>query len=84
MNSILIAAKADTVRAAGYFEPENQEVVPSPCVSICRMDKTVGLCEGCWRTIPEIRAWSGADNTERRRIWAVALARSRGEALPAQ
>ncbi|MWL85951.1 DUF1289 domain-containing protein [Cupriavidus sp. SW-Y-13] len=45
--------------------------VPSPCRSICKMDRTSGYCEGCLRTIEEIAGWSKADDVERRRIWAL-------------
>jgi predicted Fe-S protein YdhL (DUF1289 family) len=31
--------------------------VPSPCVSICQMEESTGLCLGCRRTIDEIRDW---------------------------
>lgn len=36
--------------------------VASPCVSVCRMDQRTGWCEGCWRTIDEIAAWSRLDD----------------------
>ncbi|MEX8520155.1 MAG: DUF1289 domain-containing protein [Leptothrix sp. (in: b-proteobacteria)] len=32
--------------------------VPSPCINICRMSESTGLCLGCWRSIDEISAWS--------------------------
>jgi predicted Fe-S protein YdhL (DUF1289 family) len=38
-------------------------------------------CEGCFRTLDDIRAWSQAGNGERRAIWAAALRRA-GLALP--
>jgi prolyl-tRNA editing enzyme YbaK/EbsC (Cys-tRNA(Pro) deacylase)/predicted Fe-S protein YdhL (DUF1289 family) len=44
--------------------------LPSPCVSICRMDTGSGLCEGCFRTIDEIRVWSSSDDTAKRQMWA--------------
>ena len=31
--------------------------MPSPCISVCRMDAVSGLCEGCFRTLDEIAAW---------------------------
>ena len=48
-------------------------VVPSPCTSICRMSSDTGLCEGCFRTLEEIVAWSrvgdeGEDG--KRSIWS--------------
>ena len=43
--------------------------VPSPCVSICRMDEATGWCVGCQRTLDEIAAWSLFDDDERRQVW---------------
>ena len=43
--------------------------VPSPCTSVCRMGELTGLCEGCYRTLDEIRQWSGADDQAKRMIW---------------
>jgi predicted Fe-S protein YdhL (DUF1289 family) len=51
---------------------EQNEVVapvPSPCISVCRMDKTSGWCEGCLRTIDEIRGWSSYDDAAKRAVW---------------
>ena len=44
--------------------------VPSPCVSVCRMDAATALCQGCLRTIDEIAAWSRLDDAGRREIWS--------------
>ncbi|HPT50367.1 MAG TPA: DUF1289 domain-containing protein [Accumulibacter sp.] len=44
------------------------EAVASPCINICRMDAHSGLCGGCFRTLAEIAAWSGATNDRRLRI----------------
>ena len=30
---------------------------PSPCIAVCRLDDATGFCEGCYRTIDEIRDW---------------------------
>lgn len=51
--------------------------VPSPCVSVCRMDPSTGWCEGCRRTIDEIAAWSTLDDAARRAVWARLLERRR-------
>lgn len=37
----------------------------SPCVGICRMDAATGYCLGCGRTIGEIGAWGGMNDTQR-------------------
>ena len=55
--------------------------VPSPCVSVCRMDAASGWCEGCLRTIDEIAAWSVLDDEEKRAVWQ--LLPHRREALAA-
>jgi len=53
--------------------------VPSPCVSVCRMDARTGLCEGCYRTIDEIARWSALSDAERRAVWrAIAARRAAG------
>jgi predicted Fe-S protein YdhL (DUF1289 family) len=43
--------------------------VPSPCVSICKIDEATGLCTGCLRTLDEIAGWSVLDDDERRAVW---------------
>jgi prolyl-tRNA editing enzyme YbaK/EbsC (Cys-tRNA(Pro) deacylase)/predicted Fe-S protein YdhL (DUF1289 family) len=58
----LIAARA---RLAGVTVNN----VPSPCISVCRMDPVTQLCEGCFRTIDEIGQWSGASDAAKRALW---------------
>lgn len=79
--SELIAARAGEISARGQFGLNSQEPVPSPCVSVCRMTADRSHCEGCFRTIDEIRAWSQADGAARRAIWTAALQRA-GVGLP--
>jgi predicted Fe-S protein YdhL (DUF1289 family) len=43
--------------------------VPSPCISICRMDAATGFCEGCFRTLDEIADWAMMRDGERRKVW---------------
>ncbi|MGB9109315.1 MAG: DUF1289 domain-containing protein [Telluria sp.] len=52
------------------MKPEQQTPVPSPCINVCRMITTTGLCEGCMRTIDEIVAWGAASDDAKRAIWA--------------
>lgn len=57
--------------------------VPSPCINVCRMDATSGLCEGCLRTIDEIAGWAAAPDDKKRLILAaVAQRRARIDAVP--
>ena len=44
--------------------------VPSPCVQICTMDETSGLCRGCARTLGEIAHWSALDDEAKREVLA--------------
>ena len=76
VTSDLIAARAYQARAEGQFDPDFADALPSPCVSVCRMTPDRSHCQGCFRTIEEIRAWSGAGNGQRRAIWAALLARA--------
>ena len=46
-----------------------QRDVPSPCISVCRMDADNGSCEGCLRTLDEIAGWSRMDDIEKRITW---------------
>jgi uncharacterized protein len=65
MNSYrkLLAARARTVRGC------SADGVPSPCLSVCRMDGASGLCEGCFRTLEEIAAWSRMADADKRAVW---------------
>lgn len=58
-----------------------QAEVPSPCISICRMSASSGLCEGCFRTGDEIAGWSSAGNDGKRALWS--LIEQRMDALQA-
>ena len=57
----LVAARAVKTRDTG-------EIV-SPCISICRMSDSSGLCEGCFRTRDEIASWGNARDAAKRSIW---------------
>lgn len=50
--------------------------VPSPCISVCRMDAATGLCEGCFRTLEEIAEWGMASDAEKRAMWATLVERA--------
>ena len=50
--------------------------VPSPCISICRMDAVTGLCEGCFRTLDEIAAWGGMPDARKRQVWEAIVKRA--------
>ena len=39
--------------------------LPSPCISICKLNKSTGFCDGCFRTINEISQWTSMTEMER-------------------
>ncbi len=56
-------------------QPLEASGVPSPCTSVCTMDKASGLCIGCFRTLDEIATWSVLDDAGKRRVLAALPAR---------
>ena len=55
----------------------DEELVASPCVSVCTMDRTSGLCIGCLRTIQEIGAWRTMTMAEKRATVAACAERAK-------
>lgn len=45
--------------------------VSSPCIGICRMDDSAGVCAGCLRTRDEIAAWSTMRDEQKRQLLQV-------------
>jgi len=42
----------------------------SPCIRLCRIDPSSGLCEGCGRTLAEIAGWLAMSAETRRAVMA--------------
>ncbi len=60
--------------AASAYVPAASDVA-SPCVSVCKMDPSRDLCEGCFRTLDEIAHWGLYDDDEKRAVIASLPAR---------
>ena len=58
----------------GRSAVEYEDLLPSPCSSVCRIDEQ-GFCEGCLRNLDEIRAWSVNSDEDKRLIWRHILVR---------
>jgi hypothetical protein len=54
----------------------------TPCVSVCVIDETTGLCLGCKRTLTEIAGWAAMSAAERQRIMGELPARLAESGLP--
>jgi predicted Fe-S protein YdhL (DUF1289 family) len=62
-----------TPSAARRAAPADE--VASPCISVCEMDASSGLCRGCLRTLDEIAAWSVLDAVAKKAVLAALPAR---------
>lgn len=50
------------------LENSNEDIVQSPCVGVCAVSEATGLCEGCYRTLDEIRDWWNMESTEQQKV----------------
>ena len=39
--------------------------LPSPCISICKLNKSTGYCDGCFRTEDEIALWPSMSDEDK-------------------
>ncbi len=42
--------------------------IETPCIKVCIVQQTSGLCIGCGRTLAEIAGWMSFSDAERSRI----------------
>ena len=49
----------------------NIEDIVSPCIGVCAMNDTTGFCQGCYRTVEEIREWWNMTDQEREKVMGV-------------
>jgi predicted Fe-S protein YdhL (DUF1289 family) len=42
--------------------------VQSPCVEICQLDPSSGMCLGCFRTMDEIASWIELTDIEKQSV----------------
>lgn len=63
----VVALRAGNIGASGD--------IPSPCISICRLNDASGLCDGCFRTRDEIAAWGNAGDERKKGIWKLIVQR---------
>lgn len=53
----------------------SEQEIQSPCVGVCSMDEATGFCQGCFRTIEEIRQWWDLDQSAKAEVIKQASAR---------
>ena len=59
----------DTLAALASLAHDTMQPVPSPCISVCRIDESSGLCIGCYRSITEIIDWGRQTDARKRSVW---------------
>ena len=59
----------DALAGLAELALSTDHLVPSPCISVCRMDDSSGLCLGCFRTLDEIVQWGSSAELDKRVVW---------------
>lgn len=47
-----------------------QDEIDSPCIGVCSIDEATGFCQGCYRTVEEIKAWWNMPVDEQKQLLA--------------
>lgn len=42
--------------------------IRSPCIGVCSLDDLTGFCQGCYRTMDEIKNWWEMDKNQQKVI----------------
>lgn len=71
-----IAARARLMSEAGYFDESSDEVVPSPCISVCRMTEDRSRCALSAAAQARISSMVRKHPSQRRAIWVQLLQRA--------
>ena len=66
----------EALGALAEMAQDTGQRVPSPCLSVCRMDADNTLCQGCFRTIDEIVAWGRLGERDKRSVWRLITQRA--------
>ena len=49
--------------------------IESPCIDICQLNPSTGICTGCFRTMDEISLWIELSDDEKREVLRLAKGR---------
>ena len=72
----------ETLGALAALAQDQSQCVPSPCLSVCRMQADNSLCLGCFRTMDEIIAWGRMEEPDKRLVWRRITERAGLEPMP--
>ena len=56
----------NTIKLSSTDQPKAK--LQSPCVSVCQMDPSDGVCLGCYRTRGEIASWRSMDEADQQKL----------------
>ncbi len=65
----MMRSPREVIAELAVIARDPSQIVPSPCISVCRMDPTTGWCLGCYRTIDEIVGWGRLPDDRKRAVW---------------
>lgn len=68
-------ANCNRMNLKNFNPAQHQGPLPSPCINVCTMSRTTGLCDGCTRTMDEIIDWGVASEAEKLQIWMAIIKR---------
>ena len=74
---IVLLRKAEAV-LNGTAPAQGLQKVPTPCRSVCTMNRRSGWCEGCYRTLQEITDWTTLSDDQKRQVWKQIALRVQG------
>ena len=63
-------------------QPSHELPPASPCIQVCRIDASSGVCQGCLRTLDEIARWPDSSAAEKREVLARISERRTGVRRP--
>ena len=71
-----LRAKIEALHEQQLLKDGEVQPLPSPCISVCRMDAHHPWCQGCLRTLDELQAWGMGDRQAQAGIWSAVIARA--------
>ena len=75
-NKLARQTALQSLTARANAVPMTGENIPTPCISVCRVNAVNGLCEGCFRTLGEISAWGRSTPANKRELWKTIMHRA--------
>jgi uncharacterized protein len=69
----------ETLLETAIANAKMQQPLGSPCIDVCRLNPQTGYCEGCFRTLEEIRSWKTMTDSDKLGLFEALRARLAAE-----